>query len=366
MSHPPFGRLIGLALLAGCSKAPPPRAEPVVVAAQVAALPDAMTLRLNGTVAARVDTAVAFRVSGLLAERLVLRGQVVRRGQPLARLDATDLALSAGEASAQAAAADRAVAAARAVAQRAEADAKRQAGLVASGSLSPQAFDATRATAESAQADLDAARARAAAARAAAGRARNQRSYATLVADADGIVTDLLAEQGQVVAAGQPILRLARAGSRDVVALVPEDMRARLPRDGLAVIVASGQTFPARLRELSASADPRTRSFEARFALSGGEALLPGMTARLELRPGAAAAGPVSIPLAAVIERGKGPGVWVIGRDSKVVLRPIQLGAVTDNRVEVTKGLRAGETVVALGAHLLSNGQKVRIGGLPE
>jgi RND family efflux transporter MFP subunit len=357
--------VLAAALLVGCSESSPERPAPLVVAAPVTAAPQGGA-QLNGTVAARLDSAVAFRVAGQLAERLVVRGEAVRKGQPLARLDLADVELSAREASEQAAAAERSVAAAQAVALRAGSDEKRQAGLVASGSLSPQAFDATRAAAELARAELAAAQARAAAARAAAGRAANQRGYGILLAEADGIVTDLFAEPGEVVSAGQPILRLARSGSRDVVVLVPEDLRATLPRAGRAVVVANGQTFPARLRELSASADPRTRSFEARYALSGGEALLPGMTVRLELGSADGTAAPVSVPLAAVLERGKGPGVWVIGRDRKVALRPVKLGAVIDDRVEVTAGLRAGETVVALGAHLLSNGQQVRVGSLPK
>lgn len=365
MSIPPWSPVLAAALLCGCSNPDAARPAPMVVAAPVTAERQGVT-QLNGTIAARVDSAVAFRVPGQIAERLVVRGQVVRKGQPLVRLDPADVELSAREASEQAAAAERAVAAAQAVALRTTTDEKRQAGLVASGSLSPQAFDATRAAAELARADLSAAQARAAAARAVAARASNQRGYATLVAEADGIVTDLLAEPGEFVAAGQPILRLARAGSRDVVVLVPEGLRATLPREGQAVIVAGGQTFPARLRELSASADPRTRSFEARYALSGGEALLPGITVRLELGAATGGAAPLSVPLAAVLERGKGPGVWVIGPDRKVALRPVRLGAVIDDRVEVVAGLRTGETVVALGAHLLSNGQQVRVGSLPK
>jgi RND family efflux transporter MFP subunit len=358
--------LLGAALLLGCSDTPPPRPDPMVVAATAGTAPGGDTVQLNGTVAARVDSAIAFRVAGQLAERLVLRGQAVRKGEALARLDVTDFALSAREAAEQAAAADRVVAAAQAVAGRATADERRQAGLVASGSLSAQAFDGTRAAGESARADLAAAQSRAAAARAAAGRAANQRGYATLFAEADGIVTDLLVEPGEVVAAGQPILRLARAGSRDVVVLVPEDLRARLPRTGAAMILATGERLPVRLRELGAAADPRTRSFEARYALSGGEALLPGMTANLDLRPDVGSEAPVSVPLAAVIERGHKPGVWVIGADRTVTLRAVRLGDVTDDRVRVTSGLRSGETVVALGAHLLADGQRVRIGSLPK
>lgn len=358
--------LLGAALLAGCAAEEPPRRDPVVVAVAAQAAGAGQVLRLNGVVAARTEATIAFRVPGQLVDRPVLRGEVVRKGQLLARLDVADVELAAREAVAQSSAADRAVAAAAAAASRTAADAKREAGLVAAGALSAQAFDATRAAADAAQADLAAAQARAAAARAVAARAANQRGYATLFADADGIVTDLLAEPGEVVAVGEPVLRLARAGARDVVVAVPERLRATLPRAGQAVVTAAGVTLPVQLRELSGAADPRTRSFEARFAISGGTALPPGLTANLELRPAGPASPVVTVPLGAVIERGQGPGVWIIGRDRRVARRPVKLGAVVDGRVEVISGLRPGERVVAMGAHLLTSGQRVRIGGLPK
>jgi RND family efflux transporter MFP subunit len=356
-----------LAVVAGCAEAEPPRPDPLVVTALVTqASASALPPALSGTVAVADDAALSFRVSGQLLERPVRRGERVHKGQVLARLDAADVALAADEAAAQALAADRQVAAAAASAARASEDERRQRGLVDSGSISALAYDAARATAEAARAELAAATARRDAARAAAARAANQRRYATMVAAADGIVTDLLVAPGEVVTAGQPVLRFAPAGGREMLVTVPETLRAGLPRQASARILATGQLLPARLREATGAADPRLRSFEARYALVGGGALAPGLTATLVLPRAAAAPGLMQVPIAAVIDRGKGPGVWVIAGDRRVALRPVQLARIEDDWALLGAGVAAGERVVAVGAHLLAPGQRVRIGSLPK
>ena len=239
------------------------------------------------------------------------------------------------------------------------------AGWSNSGSLSAQAYDAAQAAADAAKAELAAAVARRDAARAAAARAGNQRRHATLVAESDGVVTDLLVAPGEVVAAGQPVLRFAPAGGREVVVTVPEMLRPGLPRQARARVLATGQTLPARLREVTGVADPRLRSFEARYALVGGGDLAPGLTATL-LLPAGAGSDLLRVPIGAIIDRGKGPGVWVIGGDRRVALRPVQLARIEDDWALLGTGLAAGERVVAAGAQLLAPGQRVRIGSLPR
>jgi RND family efflux transporter MFP subunit len=289
---------------------------------------------------------------------------MVRRGQPLLQLDAADLALSASEAAAQSAAAASAVTAARAAATRARSDEARQRGLVAAGSVSAQAYDAIRAAADAAQAELAAAEARATAAVAAAARAGNQRRYATLVADADGIVTDVLVEPGQQVQAGAPAVTLARAGGREIRVTVPEFTRGSLPRAGTVTVTAATRSFPATLVEVSAAADPVTRSFEARYALAGGDALLPGLTASIDLAGNSSRA--VAVPISAIIDRGRGPAVWIVGKDRRLMRRAVAIAAITDSQARIARGLAGGERIVIAGAHLLSAGQRVRIGSLPQ
>jgi len=351
-------------LMAGCSASKEERPPPMVVTA-TATPAETGAMVLAGDVRARADAPLAFRLGGQIAERLVVRGQAVRRGQVLARLDVADLMLASAEARAQADAADRTAAAAEANAKRAAADAARLETLAGSGGIAPQVLDAARAAAAAGAAELAAARERAVAARSAAGRAGNQQRYASLVADADGVIADILADQGQVVAAGQPVMRLARAGPRDAVVAIPEALRNDLPRQADAILVGDGRRFAATLREVSGAADPVTRSFEARYALAGAEAIPPGRSVRLEVAA-TARANAVSVPVGALVDRGQGSAVWIVAADGTVRQRMVRVAAIADDMAVVNEGLAAGERVVALGAHLLTNGQAVRIGTLPR
>ncbi len=356
--------LLAAMLLAACSEPEVARPAPLVVTATAQPAWEGQMV-LTGDVRARVDSPLAFRVGGQISERLVQRGQAVRRGQRLARLDVADVALAAAEAQAQAEAADRAVAAARANAKRAAADAARLEPLVGAGGIAPQALDAALAAAAATAAELAAAEQRATAARAAAGRARNQQRYAVLVAASDGIIAEILADAGQVVAAGQPVIRLARSGARDAVVAVPEALRADLPTQADARLVGDGRRFAATLREVSGAADPISRTFEARYALAGAETIPPGRTVSLELR-GESANGAVAVPVGALVDRGTGSAVWIVANDREVRLRPVRVSAIRDDRAVLAEGLAAGERVVALGGHLLTEGQPVRIGTMPR
>lgn len=356
---------LGLAIfaVAGCQSGTVERPAPKVVIESVK-LAIENRRSLSGEVRSRTDSTLAFRVGGQIVERLVNRGQFVRRGQPLARIDPADLRLGVAEARAQSDAAAQAVTAARSLADRAAADERRLRPLVGIGGISAQQYDAARAGSEAAAAELAAARARLAASQTGVGRAANQARYGTLVADADGVVIDLLAEPGQVVAAGQSIVRLARSGDRDALVAVPEALRAGLPRTAT-VVVYEGGRFPAMLREVAGGADPITRTFEARFEIIGGANLPVGSSVSL-LFQGDDATPSLAVPLGALIDRGKGSAVWVVGRDMKVALRPVTVASIQDDHAVLSGGLRPGERVVALGAHLLSAGQTVRAGALPR
>jgi RND family efflux transporter MFP subunit len=303
----------------------------------------AAPLRYTGVVRARIESDLGFRVGGKILQRLVDAGEAVRRGQPLMRLDATDLALSAAAAGNQ-------VRAAQAEASRAAAEETRLRRLVEAGAVSRSAYDAALASARASAASL-------AAARSAAREASNQRSYGTLVADADGIVVDVLAQPGQVVSAGAPVIRLAQAGSREAAIAVPETQLAMLPREGRALLYGTNTELPARLREVAGTADGLTRTFAARFTL--GDAVVPlGATVTVELpRPAGAA---LEVPLSALHDRGMGPGVWVF-RTGRVSFRPVKVIVLGEETASIAPGaLAAGERIVALGAHLLREGQGVR------
>lgn len=335
--------------LAGCGKSDAdPRTAPPLVRTTAASAAEGTNREFTGIVGARVQSDLGFRVGGKVVARLVDAGQPVRRGQPLMRIDPTDYSLAA-----QAAAGT--VAAARARAVQTSADEQRYRDLVSAGAVSATAYDQAKAAALAARAQLSAAEAQARV-------SRNDAGYTVLVADADGVIAETLAEPGQVVSAGQTVVRLARSGPREAIVALPEALRPALGTVA-AARTYSGLGGKAQLRQLSDAADPATRTFEARFVLAGTPAAAPlGSTVTVHLSvPGQAAA--ISVPLSAIYDRGHGPGVWVVASRAspKVAWRPVKLAAIGDETATVAAGLRPGERFVALGAHMLHQGQAVRI-----
>lgn len=340
-------------MLVACAKpdaSDPRTAPPIVRVAQVqAGAANARTF--TGTVAARVQSDLAFRVGGKVTERLVDTGQAVKRGDVLYRIDPIDLDLAA-------ASQQQAVIAARAQSMQATADEARYRELAAKGVVSRSAYDQVKAAADAAAAQLKAAEAQARV-------ARNASQYTALVADADGVVMSISAEPGQVVAAGQIVARLARAGRREAVIQLPETLRPQIGSVASASSFGGSGRIPARLRVLSESADPATRTFEARYTLEDTHAPLPlGSTVAVELA-GAAPAGVSAgfeVPLGALFDPGTGTGVWVVSGDPlKASWKPVAVKQLGDDQALVEGALKASDRVAALGAHLLREGQVVRL-----
>lgn len=344
--------LLPLALMA-CRDATniddPRNQPPLVRAATVVSAADA-SRAFTGVVVARTQSDLGFRVQGKILERLVDTGQTVKRGQPLMRLDPVDLSL-------QAQAQQQAVAAARARARQASADEDRYRGLVTTGAVSVSAYDQIKAAADTAKAELSAAQAQ-------ADVARNATSYAVLLADADGVVMATFAEPGQVVSAGQPVVRLAQAGQREAIVQLPETLRPAVGSEAQAMLYGTDkQPVSAKLRLLSDAADPVTRTFEARYVLDGALARAPlGSTVTLHITEGKLSGQMLQVPLAAIYDAGKGPGVWGISdKPATVSWRPVQMLGLSDDTASVAGNLKPGERVVALGAHLLHEGEAVRL-----
>jgi RND family efflux transporter MFP subunit len=349
-------------LLAACGKEHPadPRSQiPLVETAPVRAAQLPVQI-FSGVVGAKVQSELGFRVGGKVLQRLVDVGQTVRRGQVLMRIDAADLGLQA-QAQAQA------VAAARARATQATEEETRYRDLVAEGAVSASAYDQLKAAADAARAQLSAAQAQ-------YDVARNASAYAVLLADADGVVVDTLAEPGQVVTAGQAVVRLAHAGAREAIIALPETLRPALGSHARATLYgdgAAGTSGGAKLRQLADAADRNTRTYEARYVLDGALAAAPlGATVTVLLGDAGGAgtpsapAGQWQLPAAAVFDGGSGAGVWTVaGQPAKVRWRPVAVQALGDDTVRVTAALQAGEQVVALGAHLLHEGDTVRTAG---
>ncbi|MBC7857817.1 MAG: efflux RND transporter periplasmic adaptor subunit [Burkholderiaceae bacterium] len=341
-----------LALVACGEKTPSdPRTEASLVRAAIVEGAVAASRTFTGTVAARVQSDLGFRVAGKVLERLVDAGQTVKRGQALMRIDPADLKLAAH-------AQQEAVAAARARARQTAQDEARYHDLIGTGAISASAYDQIKAAADAAKAQLNAAEAQ-------AELAGNASRYAELVADADGVVIETLAEPGQVVNAGQVVARVAHAGPREALIQLPETLRPALGSAGQAALFGKeGVTVPTKLRQLSDAADRLTRTFEARYVLDGALANAPlGATVTIQIPDAnAAAQGGWRVPIGALSDAGKGPGVWVIeGEPAKVSWRAVTVQRLGDDAARVAGQLKPGERVVALGTHLLREGEQVRV-----
>jgi RND family efflux transporter MFP subunit len=329
------------------SAVPDPRHEPPFVRLVTAAEVAESERRFTGVVAARVQSNLGFRVPGKIVERLVNAGQQVSAGRPLMRIDPTDLRLAL-------AAKRNAVAAARASAVQTRADERRYADLVGRALASRQQYEQARAASDTAQAQL-------ASAEADARVAENEATYSVLVADADGTVIETLGEPGQVVSAGQTVIRIAQAGPREALVALPETMRPPIGSVAEASVYGSDdRRHVARLRQLSNSADPQTRTYEARYVLEGEAAAAPlGATVTIRI-PSNASQPEVQIPLGAVLDDGQRTGVWLLDRASATVrFLPVKLVRMT-NETAVVSGLKPGAPVVSLGVHLLHDGDRVR------
>lgn len=291
----------------------------------------------SGEVRARHEIPLGFRMGGKVAARLVEVGQAVTAGQVLARLDVSDASLQADAAEAQL--------------KLARAEAERYRTLFAKKFISQSALDAKETALQAATAQ--------------AGLARNQSGYTNLVADRAGVVVATLAEVGQVVAAGQAVVKLAQDGEREVAIAVPEAQFAQLKVGDMAEISLfagnAAQTLQGRLRELSPAADPATRTYPARISLLGdARTAALGMTATVRF----AARGKVDklvIPLTAVFQQGKATAVWIVGKDQTVHLQNVEIAAYRDDGAVIASGLQGGERIVSNGVHRLSPNEKIQV-----
>ena len=316
----------------------------------VAAADETRTMRYSGSVRARVETALGFRVPGKLIERRVDIGARVVIGQVLARLDPTDLELALKSAEAN-------VTAARSRLKVADDGRSRARTLNTKGFVADANLDRAQLEFDQAAAALDAAIST-------RDQAANQMGYADLLADAEGIVTDIRADVGQVVAAGTPVAVLARDGEKEVAIAVPEQDVVRFAKDQTveARFWADAELrLAGRVREIAGSADPASRTYAIRITLPADPRVRLGMTATVEAKV-PVAAGSVVVPLAALAGAPGTPRVWIVDTASATVApRDVTLGPVTGDGVRILDGLKPGDRVVTAGVQFLTPGKKVAL-----
>ena len=299
----------------------------------------------TGAVRGRYETRLAFQVGGQILSRNVNMGAHVRAGDVLMVIDARDVQQQANATGAG-------VSSARAQLQLAQTNLKRYEELYAAQAISEAMLDQYRTNARAAEAAYRQAVAQDAA-------SRNALGYTNLIAGADGVISNITAEEGQIIAAGQTVMMLTQDGEREVEIAVPESQLSGIVIGMPAAVTlwANHAALTGYVRELSPAPDTVSRTYAARIALTDAPAELPlGMTAHVYL-----AGGPVTgavIPLSALYQTGDETEVYIVA-DGTVRLTPVTVTAFRGNDA-VVDGLPRGAVVVTAGVHQLHEGEKVR------
>lgn len=342
-------------IVAGCSKSAPVGDDVRPVRTMLIAPASASAIaEFSGEVRPRVESRVGFQVAGRLVTRAVDVGQAVKPGQVLATIDPADyqLAATASQSQLSAAQADR---------DQQRAEYKRFEELQQKGFISSADLERRRAA-------LDAAEARYQQSAAQANVSGNQAAYTTLRAPTAGVVTAVDAEVGQVVTAGQSVVRIAQTKEKEIAIAIPEnrlDALRRIPEVRVSLwalnAAADSPTLRGRLREISPIADAATRTYPARITLIDPPATVAlGMTASVIFEAPLPTA-IIAAPLQALLKESDGTYVWLLDPSSMTVRKsPVQIATVSGNDVVLSGGLKPGDTIITAGVHLLKEGQKVK------
>ena len=345
--------LLNLLLLSACEKpaepAPPSRPALVMVVGKTASN---SAIVLVGEVKSRYESNQAFRIAGKIIERKVDVGAIVKKGQLLARIDAADanLGVNAAVADIRVAEANRALA---------KSEVERQRQLVNKKFISQSALDKYEAELKTADARVNQAKAQAAV-------SGNQSRYAALVADRAGVVTQIRAEPGQVVEAGEMVVQVVDTAQIEVLVAVPESRVAKIKLGDVATLklwasqsTDPEKTFNGSVREIAPAASSATRAFDVRVAFSDADASVKlGMTAGVRFAGDAPAQ--LIIPSTALTQINSKNIVWVIDKKGVANPREVSAGQFTEEGVIINNGLQRGEMIAIAGVHTLIKGQQVQ------
>jgi RND family efflux transporter MFP subunit len=345
------GTLILLSALAGCHKEEKAAAQSIrpVRTVTVEFRQSGDTLSLTGEIQPRYQADIGFRVQGKILERPVDVGTAVNKGDLIARLDPQqyrqDLEVAKSE-----------VAAAEAEVTRSQAQEARQRELLKNGHTTRVQYDQALKTFKTASAQLDATRAKQI-------QASENLGYTELKADNDGVITAVGADAGQVVSAGQMVVRLARPGEREAVFNIAEGAFKSPPKNPTVMVhLVSNPDVKAAgtVRYVSPQADPATRTYTVRVSLPDAPA---------QMRLGANVVGTVTldqartvtIPGTALFQKDGKAAVWLVEKDHTVQLKPIAVDRYQGDSVVVGSGLAEGDLVITAGVQKLLPGEKVSL-----
>jgi membrane fusion protein, multidrug efflux system len=342
------------AVLVACQKEADtavPEARPVRTAT-VEKREGGVPLTFTGRIEAEDEVVLAFRISGRLLENNGKLGDRVQAGQTLAILESQNELNALRQAQAN-------LAAAQGQLTQARSHFERQQTLLEQGWTTRANFEVATQAQQTAQSQVDAAEAQLRA-------AHDLVSFTELKADAPGTITATGPGAGEVVQAGQMIVRLARKDGRDAVFDVPAQLIRSAPSDPRITVSLTDDptvTAPGRVREVAAQASPVTRTFEVKVGLTDPpSAMRLGATVvgRKEVD-----AGPViEIPASALTRVNQQPAVWIVDPKSRTVsIRNVDVLRFDQAQVVVGQGLDTGEIVVTAGVQALHPGQKIRLLG---
>lgn len=325
---------------------------PLVRTAVIGSVDGKQKYTYSGEVRGRYESKLAFQVSGKIVKRNIQLGSEVHAGDILMQIDPKDLQQNVNNTSAQ-------VSSAESQLRLAESNLNRYQQLYADKVISRAQLDQYENSYAVAQAAVQQASAQHA-------QSANQLDYSLLYADKSGVVSDISAEAGQVVSAGQSVLTIVQEGEREVEINVPENRIGEIRN--VKQVVATFWSLPqvvvnGIVREIAPMADVATRTYKVRISLSNPpDQVKLGMTTEVSLDSvNNQNQASIMIPLSAIYQTNKITNVWVVNNDQAVSLRPVQIGNFGNGQVQVTGGLNSGETIVIAGVHKLQEGQRVKL-----
>lgn len=341
-------------LLSGCpqEQSQSPKTEPVLPVHVEVAKPVDQVARYTyaGEISPRIETALSFRIAGKMLGRSVDVGSLVKPGTEIARLDPQDMRLETDAMSSQ-------LQAAQADYAQSQAELERYRTLLDKKFISQAEFDRRSNTVAIAAARKNELKSRVIA-------THNQVFYTILKANEAGVITAVEAEAGQVIGAGQTIVRLARSKEVEAVISVPENRlnELKLAREvNISLWASPDKIYKGAVREISPLADPATRTYRAKIAIQEpDENVRFGMTATVTLS--GEHHSDIYLPLSALYHHLEKTAVWVVDPKKYTVgLVDVEVAAFDRDRIGIKSGLSGGEIVVLAGVHKLHNGQKVRV-----
>lgn len=332
--------------LAGCNEEVVVPKPPLVKVQKITLANAAQEENYSGVVKGRYETNLSFQVGGKIISRDVQTGSVVRAGEVLMTLDPKDIVEQSHSADAQ-------VASTLAQLKLAKTNFDRYSELFKEEAIAAAVLDQYKTQYDAAKAAYDAAVAQ-------AQQSQNALDYTTLTANADGVISAVNAEVGQVVAAGQNVLTLVQTGELEVVVNIPENKISAV-QIGQSVSIdfwATRDIVSGTVREISPMADSASRTFTVKISIPDVPNIQLGMTANVAIRE--FSTGAIVLPLSAIYQTGDVAQVWLVD-GGKVSLKKIEVTAFDNNNVQV-RGLKAGDIVVIAGVNKLRDGQAVRTG----